>query len=83
MAVELTKRLVCDMCGSAEGVQRWRLAKAKDGRRVSPDLCEVCGKPFEEVMAKMPRGKRGQTKARPVVTEDQVRAARRRPKKSS
>lgn len=83
MAEELTRRLVCDMCGGTKGVQRWRLAKASDGRRVSPDLCVDCGKPFEEVLARMPRGKRGQSKARPVVTEADVRAARRRGRKSS
>ena len=86
MAVVVRKELVCDECGAAEGVMRWRITRTSDGRTVSPDLCSDHSQFLENIFDKLPTGKRGQSRARPVLTEEQVRAKRERktpPRKAS
>jgi hypothetical protein len=80
LGTRIVRVMICDLCGGENGVRRWRLALAGDGKKVSPDLCESCEKPFVEIMEKLPNGKRGQTQGRPVLTEAQVRAKRRNKK---
>ena len=77
MGVRIIRELVCDLCGDGEGVRRWRVTDTDTNKTVSPDLCKACSKPFQAVFDKLPAGKRGQTRKRPVVTEADVRRARR------
>lgn len=80
MAMEITKRRVCDICGDGGGIKTYRVGVVGNGRGVSPDLCAEHAKPLEEAMAAVPKGRSssGLRKAPPVRTEAQVRKLRKR-----
>lgn len=77
MAIQVTQTLICDVCGSPEGVTRYRITR--DGKTVSPDLCVEHGDMIEGLFKKMPTGQRGRSRARPVVSEAEI--VKRRVKK--
>lgn len=81
MAVRITKDLVCDVCGRDGGtVQRWKITRTADNKSVSPDLCDQHSELLEDLFKRLPAGRRGQTRARQVLTEDAVKAkARKKP----
>ena len=81
MAVRITKDLVCDVCGRDGGtVQRWKITRTIDNKTVSPDLCDGHAGFLEDLYRRLPTGRRGQTRARQVLTEDAVKAkARKKP----
>ena len=77
--MQIVKELVCDLCGSAEEVRRWRVTRANGSvKTVSPDLCSDHSTLLDEMFKKLPKGKRGQVSRHKVMTEKQVRAARRK-----
>lgn len=80
MATQITKKRVCDLCQSDEGVRTYRIGLVGDGRGVSPDLCAEHQKPIEEAMAAVPKGRSSSSlrKAPPVRTEAQVKRLRRK-----
>lgn len=78
MAERVIRELICDLCGSDKDVRRWRITKTDDGKTVSPDLCEKHSGILDEVFAALPAGKRGQTRARRVLTEAEVKKLRQK-----
>lgn len=70
VGVRVVRELVCDVCGSAEDVQRWHLQKGR--RQRSPDLCVKHSTPLEELFDSLPE-KRGNQGKREVLTEAQVK----------
>ena len=76
VAERVIRELICDCCGSDDRVRRWRLTKIEEGKTVSPDLCQKHSEFLEEVFKALPAGKRGQTRARRVLTEKEVKALR-------
>ena len=79
MAVRVIKEVVCDLCGSGDEVRRFRVTRANGTvKTVSPDLCAEHSAVLDEMFKKLPKGKRGQVAPHRVVTEKQVRAARRK-----
>ena len=78
MAERVIRELICDCCGSDAKVRRWRITKVDEGKTVSPDLCDVHSEFMEEVFKALPAGTRGQTRARRVLTEKQVKALRQK-----
>lgn len=80
MAVRVTKDLICDICGGDEGVSRYRFTRVRDDRKITADLCAEHAGIIEELFKLMPAGKRGQTRARPVLTEAEI-VAKRKPRK--
>lgn len=84
VGVRLIRELVCDLCGSADQVNRWVLTR--EGKRRSPDLCLRHAKPLQELFDSLPE-KRGNQGKRQVLTEAQVkqkaRAYRSRQKRAA
>jgi hypothetical protein len=64
------RELVCDVCGSNDGVVRWHIQREK--RKRSPDLCDKHGTPLVELFDSLP-AKRGNQGSRAVLTEAQVK----------
>ena len=78
MAVRVTKDLICDECGADIEVRRYRITRVEDGKKLSPDLCAEHAEVIEGLFRKLPGGKRGQSRARVVLTEEQIAARRRK-----
>ncbi|HKN44286.1 MAG TPA: hypothetical protein VJW23_10200 [Propionibacteriaceae bacterium] len=70
LGVRVVRELVCDLCGSTDGVLRWHLQR--EGKKRSPDLCDKHGKPLVELLESLP-AKRGNQGQREVLTEAQVK----------
>jgi hypothetical protein len=79
MATLVTRTSICDVCESDRGVTRWRITEPS-GRTISADLCAEHQEPLTTIFKKLPTGKRGQVQKHKVVTEAQVRQARRNPR---
>ena len=78
VGIVVERKRDCDLCGSMEGVQQYRIAFVADGKQISVDLCSEHAAPLEEVRATYPEGKRGRPKTQKVVTEAEVKKARTR-----
>jgi hypothetical protein len=64
----MQKVVECDVCGSAEGVCRYRLSKTEvNPRTVTMDLCEEHGAPVEELMQKKPNPHRRSRKVASIA----------------
>ena len=74
----------CDLCGSEDGVTRYRIEYVAIGRSLTADLCATHRKPLERLREKVPPkgGRLAGPRRRPVVTEAQVKRARRKKKAS-
>ena len=82
MAVRITRDLVCDMCGRDGGtVQRWKITRTADNKSVSPDLCEEHSKCLEDLYDILPAGRRGQTRARRVLTVEELEQTKKAAKR--
>lgn len=66
VAEVVTKSYVCDVCGGDGEVRRWRIVRSSDGKTVSPDLCLEHSELLDLLFDKLPKGRRGQTRARRV-----------------
>lgn len=66
VAEVVTKSYVCDVCGGDEEVRRWRIVRSSDGKTVSPDLCLEHSELIDLLFDKLPKGRRGQIRARRV-----------------
>lgn len=75
MVTKVIRELICDLCGSNEGVRKWRI-QSDTGRKASPDLCAKDAKVLEQVLKKVPAGTGKRSTPRPVLTEAQIRAKR-------
>ena len=53
MAVRIVKDIVCDECGSDEGVRSYRVGVVGDGRGVSPDLCPEHAARLDETIRRL------------------------------
>lgn len=66
VAEVVTKSYVCDVCGGEKEVRRWRIVRSSDGKTVSPDLCLEHSELIDLLFDKLPKGRRGQVRARRV-----------------
>lgn len=66
VAEVVTKSYVCDVCGGDGEVRRWRIVRSSDGKTVSPDLCLEHSELIDLLFDKLPKGRRGQVRARKV-----------------
>jgi len=81
MAVKVlkTRIRICDLCGSEDGVLRWRVARLEvDPRMVTLDLCSSHSAPLAETLDSKPVPGR---KARAVTPLREVTARKRTAKK--
>lgn len=79
MAVRIVKEIVCDECGSDEGVKSYRVGIIGDGRGVSPDLCPEHGARLDELMATAPKRNASKLRKPPQVhTVAEVNKAKRK-----
>lgn len=83
--MKVTRKRVCDVCGSDDGVCRYRITKlegfritklerAADQRTVTADLCTEHGVALEDAMLAAPVTRRGRKSTKPVVSLDQITA---------
>lgn len=58
----VTKKIVCNICGSEEGVVRYRITRTEDRRGGNVDMCSEHGAPLEEALGTLSvRPVRGRT----------------------
>lgn len=77
MVVQTIRQRICDECGSSDKVEQYRIVYVRIARTLTVDLCPEHGAPLEAWAKKLPTGKRGKTVGQPVVSEAEVRKARR------
>lgn len=80
MVVKVTRKRVCDICESEEGVCRYRITKLEGVHQqtVTSDLCTEHQAQVEEAIVTAPIPSRGRKTAHPVVSLDEV-AAKKKP----
>lgn len=81
MVVKVTRKRVCDICESEEGVCRYRITKLEDAtqRTVTSDLCVEHSEDVENAIQVAPAPRRGRKSAKPVVSLDQIKKAAKKP----
>lgn len=73
VALEITERLVCDLCGGDGGLSRWTLRSGGEGRTLSVELCSEHSHPFDELFDLYPKGKRGaRRRVHRVISETEI-----------
>lgn len=79
MAVKVTRKRVCDICESEDGVCRYRITLLDDGgqQTVTTDLCAEHGNPVQLALDSSPVPRRGRKPARPVVSLDEINTKKR------
>ena len=80
MTLRRSAQRVCDICGEAKDVARYRIEYVVDSRRLSVDLCPRHAKPLEAIGEAVPSKGGGRSGLRPreVVSEAAVRRARKK-----
>lgn len=67
---------VCDIDGSKDQVQRYKVTRTEGPQTVTVDMCASCAAPFESVLSRA-------RKSRRVVSLKEVAAAKKSPAKKS
>lgn len=72
--MKVTRRRVCDICESEEGVCRYRITKLEDAsqRTVTSDLCREHAADVENAIQVAPMPRRGRKSAKPVVSLSEI-----------
>lgn len=72
--MKVTRKRVCDICESDDGVCRYRITKLEGvaQQTVTSDLCVEHGADVERAMNAAPAPRRGRKAAKPVVPLDQI-----------
>lgn len=81
VVVKVTRKRVCDICESDDGVCRYRITKLEgvSQRTVTSDLCVQHGEGVEAAIDVAPLPRRGRKTARPVVGLDEIAAKKTTP----
>jgi hypothetical protein len=81
VVVKVTRKRVCDICESEDGVSRYRITRLEGNHQqtVTSDLCIEHGGPVEAAIQTAPQPRRGRKSAKPVVSlsEIQKKAAKK------
>ena len=88
MVVKVTRKRVCDICESEDGVCRYRITRLEDGdskgqQTVTADLCAEHSKGARAVLEKAPAPRRGRKPVRPVVSLDEIEAEKKPARKKA
>jgi hypothetical protein len=85
MVVKVTRKRVCDICESDDGVCRYRITKLEGTtqRTVTSDLCLEHAEGVQIAMDAAPQPRRGRKSARPVVSLDDINAKKTAAKRAA
>lgn len=75
----MTRKRVCDICESDDGVSRYRITKLENGsqRTVTSDLCVEHAEDVENAIQVAPAPRRGRKSAKPVVSLDEIKTKKK------
>lgn len=85
MVVKVTRKRVCDICESEDGVCRYRITKLEDSsqRTVTTDLCFEHAEDVENAIQVAPAPRRGRKTAKPVVSLSEIKTKKKAPAKKA
>lgn len=77
----MTRKRVCDICESEDGVCRYRITKLEDNsqRTVTTDLCVEHAEDVENAIQVAPAPRRGRKSAKPVVSLNDIKTKKKAP----
>jgi hypothetical protein len=78
MGVHTVREMFCDLCKSTTGVRRWTIATADKKINARGELCYDCERAIVDTAKKLPAVKPGRQPSRPVLTEAQVKARKKK-----